>query len=140
MKMNKIFLTISLILLASCSRAKHAATTHHVTSEIRFRFDNHELLPKYRPTLSESLAYLKENAGSVLILEGHTDRLGTDDHNLDLGDRRALSVKSWFRENGVAPDRLITVSFGENKPKKAYTTTRQNRRVVIATPKTEGDE
>ncbi|MCZ7687650.1 MAG: OmpA family protein [Sandaracinaceae bacterium] len=54
-----------------------------------------------------------------LIVEGHTDDRGTDEHNLDLSRRRAASVVRFLVENGVAEDRLEAQGFGRSRPPTA---------------------
>ncbi len=67
----------------------------------------------------------------VLRIEGHCDERGSDEYNLALGKRRAAAVKRRLIEMGVAPSRLATRTFGEQKPavrghdERAW---RQNRR------------
>jgi outer membrane protein OmpA-like peptidoglycan-associated protein len=70
-------------------------------------------------------------------LEGHTDDVGTDAYNQGLSERRTESVVLYLRENfGVDPDRLLTHSYGEERPIAGNGTEdgrRRNRRVEIAT-------
>ena len=51
-----------------------------------------------------------------ISIEGHTDDRGTEEHNLDLSNRRAHSVMTWLVEQGVEPDRLEARGFGEGRP------------------------
>jgi OOP family OmpA-OmpF porin len=51
-----------------------------------------------------------------LRIEGHTDNVGDPDANLQLSGQRALTVKRWLVEHGVAKDRLIAAGFGMAKP------------------------
>lgn len=135
MKNLKLILPIlSLLLLGACS-AKKTATLPPTANEVNFRFDSHRLLSKYAGTLEENLTYLQANPEAIIMLEGHTDLIGTDDYNLDLGDKRARAIKSYFIQNGIDPKRIITVSYGEEKPKEGkYYNHRDNRRVVILDP------
>jgi outer membrane protein OmpA-like peptidoglycan-associated protein len=57
-----------------------------------------------------------ENAGDVnVVLEGHADSSGTDEHNQSLAQARAESVRQAPTTNGVQAERLSTVSFGEKE-------------------------
>ena len=49
-------------------------------------------------------------------IEGHADERGTREYNLALGARRADSVKSFLVSQGVAPNRLRTISYGKERP------------------------
>jgi outer membrane protein OmpA-like peptidoglycan-associated protein len=51
-----------------------------------------------------------------LVVEGHTDDRGSDEHNLDLSQRRAASVVRFLTERGVAADRLVPRGFGRGRP------------------------
>lgn len=79
-------------------------------------------------------ATLKEGAGSEVVLEqlklfldenpqvtklrveGHTDNVGQPGDNEKLSGERALTVKKWLVDHGIAKDRLLAVGFGEKKP------------------------
>jgi outer membrane protein OmpA-like peptidoglycan-associated protein len=52
-----------------------------------------------------------------LLIEGHTDGVGTHAHNMKLSDDRASSVKNWLVQNaGVQGNRVTTKGWGETKP------------------------
>ena len=86
-----------------------------------------------RDRLGGNIDWLKRHDDSVLVLEGHCDERGDIAYNMQLGDRRARSVKGYLIGQGIEQDRLImVVSHGELRPldsghnRDAY---RQNRRV-----------
>ena len=59
------------------------------------------------------------NASAVrrVRIEGHTDSRGSDEHNLDLSERRAAAVREYLiGEGGIAPERLESQGFGETVP------------------------
>ncbi|MDA3926886.1 MAG: OmpA family protein [Kiritimatiellae bacterium] len=60
--------------------------------------------------------HLNANASHVLIIEGNCDERGSNEYNLSLGENRALAVRSYLINMGVSPDRIQTISFGEEKP------------------------
>ena len=49
-------------------------------------------------------------------IEGHCDDRGSDEYNLSLGERRAQSVRAYLVSLGIEPQRLTTISYGEEKP------------------------
>lgn len=145
--MKKYFLLILLIGISNiaCSTASKRVSSsvqlnyvQPITQEIRFRFDSERILPKYVPILEKGLAYLNENPESVIIIEGHTDIIGKDKYNLDLGDKRARSIKAYFIEKGIYSERIVIVSYGEAKTK--YKSTRLNRRVVFRDAITDAED
>jgi peptidoglycan-associated lipoprotein len=101
---------------------------------IYFDYDNAEIKPEYLSILRTHSAYLGTKAGTQVTLEGHTDERGTREYNLALGDQRADAVRRFMVADGVAPNQLSTLSYGEERPadpghsEQAW---RQNRRVVI---------
>jgi peptidoglycan-associated lipoprotein len=83
---------------------------------IYFEFDRSDLTVNMRNTLKENAAYLISNSDLKVELEGHTDNRGTTEYNLALGQRRALKVKEYYVQLGVAADRIATISYGKEKP------------------------
>lgn len=83
---------------------------------IYFDFDRSEIKSMTRDLVEMHAKYLSSNSGSHVILEGHCDERGTVEYNLALGERRANSVRRVLIANGVNPDQIETVSFGEERP------------------------
>ena len=51
-----------------------------------------------------------------IILEGHTDRSGTEKYNLNLAELRAKNVKEFLLKKGMEEKTIITKIYGESKP------------------------
>jgi outer membrane protein OmpA-like peptidoglycan-associated protein len=69
-----------------------------------------------------------------VVVEGHTDSTGSEEYNLELSRRRALSVLEFISGEGVEPSRLSSEGFGMTKPIADNATKEgrsQNRRVEI---------
>ncbi len=82
-------------------------------------FDFDKSAVKKGPETTKVLAvaeYLKAHADAKLEIEGHCDERGTEGYNLSLGERRALSVREILLNNGVAAEKVTTVSYGEARP------------------------
>jgi peptidoglycan-associated lipoprotein len=60
--------------------------------------------------------WLRENPARTVTIEGHCDDRGTNEYNLALGDRRAESAKTFLVDLGIDATRLITISYGEERP------------------------
>jgi OOP family OmpA-OmpF porin len=74
---------------------------------IRFDFDQDTLRPESKPTVEEVAKLLKNKPELRLSVIGHTDNLGTAEHNQDLSSRRAARVVATLtKEYGVRPSRL----------------------------------
>ena len=83
---------------------------------IYFDFDKYELKDAARETLAKNAQLLKDNPNLVIRLEGNCDERGSNEYNLALGERRANSAKKYLVYLGISPDRLATISYGEEKP------------------------
>ena len=86
------------------------------SENIYFEFDSSALSPMAQGVLSDKAAYLRDNPGYQVIIEGHCDERGTPEYNLALGDRRAESAKNFLVNLGVDSARFTTVSYGEENP------------------------
>ena len=82
---------------------------------IYFDFDSTEISEEARELIKSHVDYLIENSDVFVILEGHTDKRGSEGYNLALGDRRAAVVKALFIGFGLSESQLSSVSFGEEK-------------------------
>jgi outer membrane protein OmpA-like peptidoglycan-associated protein len=84
---------------------------------INFDFDKYVIKPEFRPILDEAANALKSRPNIVeVMIEGHTDSIGTDAYNQKLSEKRAEAVKKYLISKGIAPIQLKTVGFGESKP------------------------
>jgi peptidoglycan-associated lipoprotein len=83
---------------------------------IHFDFDKSDLTKDSMEILKENAGYLESNSDIKVVLEGHTDERGTIEYNLSLGQRRALKVKEYYTQLGVAANRIATTSYGHEKP------------------------
>ncbi len=82
--------------------------------------------------LSEVAAVLKASPGMTVVVEGHTDSVGSTSTNLKLSQRRADAVRVFLVEQGIDPGRLTAIGFGAEKPIDSNRTRRgreRNRRV-----------
>jgi len=84
--------------------------------DIFFEFDRFDLSPDARATLADNAAWLENHPGVKMVIEGHCDERGSNEYNLALGDRRAKSALNYLVNLGVNPERLSTISYGEEKP------------------------
>ncbi|WP_164157725.1 peptidoglycan-associated lipoprotein Pal [Sandarakinorhabdus rubra] len=103
------------------------------TDTVLFAYDSYELDGEARAVLARHAEWLKANPSVRVTLEGHCDERGTREYNLALGERRANSAKNFLAAQGVAVDRLSTISYGKERPAVAGTdeaSFAQNRRAV----------
>jgi outer membrane protein OmpA-like peptidoglycan-associated protein len=67
-------------------------------------------------TLDRLATALREKSGRKVLIEGHTDNVGSEDSNQQLSQRRARSVQSALTQRGVAGDQIMAVGKGESSP------------------------
>lgn len=86
------------------------------------------------PNLDKLAAFLGEYGERTVLIEGHTDSVGSEQSNLLLSRRRAESVKSYLASRGVQLHRLTTTGLGQSWPVASNDTAKgrqQNRRVEV---------
>lgn len=81
-----------------------------------FAYDSSQVAPRERGKVERVADYLKQNAETAVIIEGHCDERGSREYNLALGERRALAVRTYLIGLGIADNRIQTKSFGEEMP------------------------
>jgi peptidoglycan-associated lipoprotein len=84
--------------------------------DVHFDFDRFNLRPEALKILDDAIMKLQANPDLNVTIEGHCDSLGTIEYNLALGERRANAVRDYLTSRGIAPGRLRTVSYGEERP------------------------
>ena len=87
-----------------------------ILGDVRFGYDSAEVEDDALDVLSRNVEWLQQNRNAKVELEGHADSRGTIENNLALGAKRAKSVKDHLVSNGVAADRISTISYGEELP------------------------
>jgi len=96
--------------------ARKAAREAFVKENIHFDFDSSVLSETAQQILKRKAEYLRENESMAVTVEGHCDERGTDAYNIALGDQRAFSVKKFLVNLGIDGERLMTISYGEERP------------------------
>ncbi len=91
------------------------AKDNFLNEDIHFEFDSAILTPDAQELLKTKAEWL-HNSNVKSTIEGHCDDRGTLEYNLALGERRALSAKSFLVDLGIPASRLTTISYGEERP------------------------
>lgn len=98
---------------------------------IHFGYDDATLTSEARDILKNNAAYLNKNKNIAVVIEGHCDKRGTNEYNIALGQRRAMSVKNYLIDLGILDARISVISKGEEEPVEetdSETAYSQNRR------------
>ena len=83
---------------------------------VLFAFDSTEITTAYAEKIKEVSDLLVANPDYTVMLEGHTDSIGSAKYNQGLSERRAAAVAKVLMENGVAANRISTVGYGKTQP------------------------
>jgi peptidoglycan-associated lipoprotein len=108
---------------------------------IHFAYDSSVVKSGDKPKIAEVADYLKSNPQSAVRVEGNCDERGTEEYNRSLGERRALAAREVIVGLGISPDRVDTISYGEDKPvdpahnEAAWKQNRRDDFVLLTPPK-----
>ena len=90
--------------------------TLNMPGNVTFATDSSDLSPAFFDVLNSVGKVLGEFEQTVVEVAGHTDSTGSESYNQSLSERRANSVATYLKSQGVISERLITVGMGELRP------------------------
>jgi outer membrane protein OmpA-like peptidoglycan-associated protein len=102
--------------------AELAATKPKIDLEIQFDYNSADISKGSTSAVQELGKALSspDLKGSTFVVAGHTDAIGAEPYNQELSERRADTIKKYLTEKyGIAGANLVTVGYGESKPKDA---------------------
>jgi len=105
-----------------------------MTGETAFEVDSDQIQPAFYSTMDKISAVVNKYGKTRVAIAGHTDSTGSAEHNQELSERRAESVREYLLADNVYPARLSAAGYGKNRPiadNATETGKRQNRRVDI---------
>lgn len=87
---------------------------------LRILFDNNStyIKPVFQNQISEMADFLKEYPDTSIEIQGFASIVGNSDKNMVLSQNRAEVVRQAIINNGIAPDRLTIVGFGDTQPEE----------------------
>ena len=130
-KMKKLLsLFCAIVALSGCSSMSESALfggSECATREARdfmenaedrvfFAFDSSAISPDSAEILDTQVKWLKKHENVDVIVQGYCDERGTREYNLALGERRANAVRQYLISQGIAADRISTISYGKERP------------------------
>ena len=135
---NTFLVLVFALVVTACATKKTTTSTAKVDSQIQgdvyigsetvgelakgvpdrvfFATNESILTTKSRDTLRKQAAWLRENTGVNVVIEGHADERGTREYNLALGERRANAAKDYLMTYGISADRISVISYGKERP------------------------
>jgi len=105
-----------------------------VDSKVLFDFDKAVLKPEGKAAIDSQIVgkLTQIQKLEVVLVTGHTDRLGTDGHNQPLSQRRADAVRDYLVSKGVPRDKIETIGMGEKQPVPRVQCDQKDRKALIA--------
>lgn len=90
--------------------------TLNVGDRILFDTDSSMIRGDAQQTLAKQAQWLNQYRNYAITIEGHADERGTREYNIALGARRAAAARDYLIGQGVAGNRLKTISYGKERP------------------------
>jgi len=113
-----IVIIFSMSLLFGCASEQPAPKViDKMTLRVLFDFNKATLAKSDLAELDKAIYFVKKYPGSRVILEGHTDNVGSDKYNLELSQKRAEAVRNHLIQSGAVDEaRISAVGFGPTRP------------------------
>jgi OmpA-OmpF porin, OOP family len=104
-----------------------------LASKALFAFDNATLKPEGQAVLDrEIVSRIREvNRLELVLVTGHTDRMGSQEYNQKLSERRAAAVAAYLASKGVPRDKIETLGMGKTQPVPGVACNMTNRKALI---------
>lgn len=106
-----------------------------LSGNVLFETNKSKLFPNAEVKLNDvATALTQQDPDSQIVVEGHADSQGDDQHNLELSQARAEAVREYLVSRGIAADRIVAKGYGETRPvadNKSPEGRANNRRVEI---------
>lgn len=123
------------LLMAELSELQGQLTDRGIVltiGDVLFATDKFDLNASAQISMDKIAAFLKEKQNRNLLVEGHTDSVGSDEYNHELSQQRAASVKRALVKRDIASERIVTIGYSKKYPLASNDTAagkQQNRRV-----------
>ncbi len=123
---------IAFALMSGCAAQKKPKTAMAVEditlqATVLFDFNKATLREDAKPILDDVAQKLKTNPAIHVLVEGHTDTVGSDTYNDILAEKRARAVGAYLSQDGVQYHRITMLSKGKREPKALGHTQEANR-------------
>jgi len=93
-----------------------AAEAKIVLRDVHFPYNSSTILQQDAVILQNISEFMNRFPSVILQIQGYCDERGTEEYNMALGSRRSGAVRQFLADLGVDPNRLYTISFGEEMP------------------------
>jgi peptidoglycan-associated lipoprotein len=84
--------------------------------DVLFDYDMSTIRDDQRALLQKNADWMRKWTTTRVTIEGHADARGTNEYNLALGERRGNAVRDYLTSLGIAANRMVVISKGEEEP------------------------
>lgn len=88
----------------------------YLINNLTFDTNDFKIEEAARPQLDSLATYIKSNPDLNVMVLGHTDNMGKDEHNYNLSRKRAKAVADFLTDNGVAEKKIMWQGYGGHRP------------------------
>jgi outer membrane protein OmpA-like peptidoglycan-associated protein len=88
----------------------------YVINNLSFETNDFSIAEAARPQLESLATYLNSNPDLNVLVLGHTDNMGSDEHNTKLSKKRARAVADFLADNGVDEKKIMWQGYGDLRP------------------------
>ncbi|HRP01115.1 MAG TPA: OmpA family protein [Candidatus Kapabacteria bacterium] len=110
-KVGDFYADIELISLKEINDGNHKITINNIF----FDYDKSDIKPESLPELNRLIEFLKPNK-KIILIEGHTDNVGTKAYNMELSKKRAQSIADFLIKSGIDSSRIEVKGWGDTRP------------------------
>lgn len=106
----------------------------NMPDSITFDFGSDQLNPQFYQVLDRIAGVMRDYSSTLIVVEGHTDSVGSVEFNQNLSVRRAQAVANHLIQRGIMAQRIMAWGYGKTRPIASNETDlgrAQNRRVEI---------
>jgi peptidoglycan-associated lipoprotein len=86
------------------------------SDSVHFAYDSAVVKSDEKSKVAEVANHLKGDPTAAVEVQGNCDERGTEEYNRSLGERRALAVREELINLGIAAEKVVTISYGKDKP------------------------
>jgi type IX secretion system PorP/SprF family membrane protein len=102
----------------------HSDNSFKANKNVEYPYNLYSVDPNYRLFLDSLTQFIQLNDNVDIVIEGHTDNIGSESYNLTLSEKRATSVLNYLINKGIDKSRISIIGIGELRPIATNSTAR----------------
>ena len=102
----------------------HSDNSFKANKNVEYPYNLYSVDPNYRLFLDSLTQFIQLNDNLDIVIEGHTDNIGSESYNLTLSEKRATSVLNYLINKGIDKSRISIIGIGELRPIATNSTAR----------------